>query len=49
MMLKKAASQNKKKKKGEEEQPVTFGIGLDRKMFGSYNMMYNITCSDTDA
>ena len=38
-----------KKQKGEEEQSVTYGIGLDRKLFGSCNMMYNITCSDTDA
>ena len=39
----------KKKKKGKVEQLVTYGTGLDRKLFGSYNMMYNITCSDTDA
>ena len=34
-----AASQNRKKKKGKVEQSVTNGIGLDRKMFGSCNMM----------
>ena len=43
----KAASQNKWKK-GKEEQSVTYGIVLDRKMFGSCDMMYNVTCSDTD-
>ena len=39
----------KKKKKGKEEQSVTYGIGLNRNMFGSRDMMYNVTCSDTDA
>ena len=39
----------KKKKKGKVEQLVTYGTGLDRKMFGSCNMMYIVTCSDTDA
>ena len=34
---------------GKEEQLVTYGTGLDRKMFGSCNMMYIVTCSDTDA
>ena len=51
MILKKAASQDKKKKekKGEEDQSFTNGIGLDRKMFGSRDMIHNVTCSDTDA
>ena len=31
------------------EQSVAYGTGLERKMFGSCNMMYNVTCSDTDA
>ena len=49
MTLKKKLGQNKKKKKeGEEEQSVAYGIGLDRKMFGSCNMMCKVTCSDTD-
>ena len=48
-LKKKAASQNKKKKKGEEERSVAYGIGLDRKFFGSCNMIYDITCPDTDA
>ena len=39
----------KRKKKGKVEQSVTNGTGLDRKIFGSYDMMYNVTCSDTDA
>ena len=39
----------KKKKKGEEERSVAYGIGLDREFFGSCNMMYDITCPDTDA
>ena len=38
-----------KERKGKVEQSVTYGIGLERKMFGSCNMMYNVTCSDTDA
>ena len=38
----------KKERKGKVEQSVTYGIGLERKMFGSCIMMY-ITCSDTDA
>ena len=38
--IKKAASQNKKKKKGEEEESVAKCSGLDRKMFGSRDMMY---------
>ena len=39
----------KKKRKGKVEQSVTYGIGLERKMFGSCNMVYNVTCSDTNA
>ena len=39
----------KREKKGKVEQSVTYGIGLERKMFGSCNMMYNVTCSDTNA
>ena len=38
----------KKERKGKVEQSVTYGIGLERKMFGSCILMY-ITCSDTDA
>ena len=48
MILKKKLLVRIKKKKGEKEQSVAYGIGPDRKMFGSCNMMYNITCSDTD-
>ena len=38
----------RKERKGKVEQSVTYGTGLERKMFGSCNMMYNVTCSDTD-
>ena len=48
MMFKKKLQVGIKKKKREEEQSVAYGIGLERKLFGSCNMMY-ITCSDTDA
>ena len=34
--------------KGKVEQSVAYGTGLERKMSGSCNMMYNVTCSDTD-
>ena len=39
----------KKERKRKVEQSVTYGTGLERKMFGSCNMMYNVTWSDTDA
>ena len=42
-------SQNEKKKKRKGEQSVVYGIELNRKMFGCCDMIYNITCSDTDA
>ena len=45
----KKKKKEKEKKKGKEEQSVTYGTGLDRKMFGSCDMMHNVTCSDTDA
>ena len=45
----KKKKKKKRKKKRKVEQSVTYGTGLDRKMFGSYDMMYNVTCSDTDA
>ena len=38
-----------KERKGKVGQSVTYGIGLERKMFGSCNMMYNVTWSDTGA
>ena len=46
---KKKLGQDKNKKKEEEEQSVANGIGLDRKIFGSCNMMYDVTCSYADA
>ena len=48
MILKKSWKLEWKKKKKKEEQSVACGIRLDRKMFGSCDMMY-VTCSDTDA
>ena len=35
--------------KGKEKESVVYGIALDWKMFGSCDMMYKVTYSDTDA
>ena len=38
----------KKKRKERTSNQWSYGTGLDRKMFGSCDIMHNVTCSDTD-
>ena len=47
--MKKKKKEKKKKRKERRSNQSSYGIGLDRKMFGSCDMMYNVTSSDADA